>query len=325
MPRLYLALASASLALVAVTSSNLSSQSYPGVLREGMRVSFRLPPAAFSSVLEKRQTSSSGEHGPVRAVVSGVRFEATITRAGTSLAVNGDTNWAAAGFAPSSPARIADIDRDSKQRLLRIRLDRRDAADVTVTVPFDDTTYILGRIFAPASDSTMVRHQADSLLAARLFVGALNSLSAVARMHILSVADSLIGDDSLHVVSFQNRPYLRMRAPPSAFIYNVNQTSEPQRQSGVLNEVAFPILRSLASTDSSLSSAFGFAILVTARTKAFAEKYAWLTSPSREEIAIYAPADVARQLANAEITTQDLIDRSAVIVRGNRIKVDLTK
>jgi hypothetical protein len=217
------------------------------------------------------------------------------------------------------------VDRDSKQRLLRIKLDRRDAADLYVTVPFNDTTFVIGRILAPAADFTAVREQADSLLAARLFIGPMRAVSPAAQMHILSVADSVIGDDSLHVVSFQNRPYLRMRAPPSAFIYNLNQTSEPERQAGVLNEVAFPILRSLATTDSSLSSAFGFVILVVAKTKAFADRYAWLSSPSREEIAIYVTADVAQQLANAEITTQDLIDRSAVLVRGNRIKVDLTK
>lgn len=284
------------------------AQPTPLVITKGQRVALRVPPAAFGGV--------RGGY-PV--------WEAEASQRDAGVAINGTTDWDALGFAMVTSVRIADLKIDTKKGFLRLKLDRPKGADLNLAIVLADTQHVLSKLLRPASDSEAVHSESLDAIRRRLFGRFDDSVPRQAQFRIVQTAEQLLQWDTVKVVPLQGRPYIEFNAPESDFVYNVNQTSEPERQAGVLNEIAFPIVRLLGASDPPLSSSFGFLIVATIKSKALGEKYSWLNSTSRDKISVYVLGEVASRFAAAEITSQELVDRSVVMFKGNRIKVDLTK
>jgi hypothetical protein len=295
--------------LVALAAASpCASQSIGSSLHKDERVAIRVPVAAFGGI------------------EAGYRqWAANVSVSDSTITINDSTDWASLGFAPQYSLRVAELKVDTKKSILRIKLDREHGPDLHLLVPLADTAFVIPRLFAPAADSAVVHAESYAAVSWRVFGDDTVSIPPPVRNRLLEIADSLHQGDTVRVVKLRGKPYLQFRAPESAFVYNENQTSEPQRQSGVLNEVAFPIVRLLAGTDSTLPNSFGFGIIIILKSKDLSGQYSWLNSTSRDQLTLYVLADVASRFAAAEITSQELVDQSVVMVRGNRIKVDLTK
>lgn len=245
-----------------------------------------------------------------------------LSRSDSGALVQGQADWDSKAILPATTVRVKDVKADKKKGILRITLDRKIGDDVEARIPVADSAFLVNSIFAPAHDSQVVRDSSFSAVGARVFQGAFAAVDGPPRRRILEIAEASVHRDSLTVKRLQGRPYLLLRAPPSAVVYNANQTSEAERFAGALNDVAFPILRTIGQADSVAGDGYGYAIEVMVPSKPFAERYA---GTSYDHLVLYVQAKVARQFAEAELTTQDLIDASIVIANQNRIKVDLTR
>lgn len=307
-----------------LTSALLALLFIPGPLsgqvqvKEGQRVALRIPEAAFALYAVPQNPGLAQRRQETNLI-------AYVERGDTALLVNGQVGWIALGWPAPATFKIGNVWVEKQKRILHLRFERKKHDDAYLVIPIEDSAFVLDRILAPPSDSALVHHQADTAIARIVFAGQLAEISPAAQFRILAVADSVLRGDTLQIVRFQGRPYIMLRASPSGYVYNTSQTSEPERQAGTLNEVSFPLIRALGSTDSTLSPAFGFAVVTSVKSKQFGGDYSFLNSTARDEITLYVMADAARRLANAEITTQELVDQSVVLFHGNRIKVDLTK
>lgn len=206
-----------------------------------------------------------------------------------------------------------------------MKLDGRalSVVDIYLEVDAIDTAHAFEKIFSAGSEAEAARLESATRIGDWLFADSTQPNQS-ARDRLLAIgAASQLWDTVTDIL--QERRYLRVTAPEPKYTYNNNQTSVAERQAGTINEVVFPLLKELGSVSPTYPAALGFLVVVGVRSKDMAGQYAWLNSTAHDDLRIYVPAMVAGAFARAEITNQDLIDKSVVLFKGNRIKVDLLK
>ncbi len=279
-----------------------AAQTPSGSIVKGTRVALRVPPAAFGDL---------DRNGLPQGI-------AEVVRSDGGISINGIQDWAGLGFGLVNSVRIADVKADTKTGRLKMRLDRKNGGDLNLSIPLVDTSLVFSRLFAPASDTVAVQAEIREAVRRRVFSGAMASVSPVGQARLLMIVNSAQHSETVNVVPFQGRPHLEIWMPETPPYPWDNETTKPQMQAWALQYYAIPIARQLGASDSAFAGGFGFAILVTLRIKG-------PLSTAREDITVFVPADAAALFADAQITSQELVDRSAVMVRGNRVKVDLLK
>jgi len=272
---------------------------------KGQQVALRIPLAALKA--------------------DGGKYSGRISMSSDSLSVNDMPDWWRQGFAMAKPFKVNDIKPDSKTGKLSVRLggNSLSGADVFLEIDAADTARAFKRIFSAPTDAEADRSASIAAIGDWLFADTTH-LSQATRDRLLSIGVARQPWDTVTDV-LQERRYLRLRAPEPAYTYNNNQTSVAERQAGTINEVAFPLLKQLGGVAPSYPTSLGFVVVIAVKSKDMAGQYAWLNSTAHDELRIYVPAAVAGAFARAEITNQDLVDKSVVLFKGNRIKVDLTK
>jgi hypothetical protein len=284
-------------------------------LRKDDRVAIRIPAAAFARVRSAFRT-----------------WTAEAALSDTVITINGSAEWRGLGFSGATPLRVADRRVESTRGLLRVRFDRNRGDRVIVTVRLADTAFVLPRLFAPAADSEAVRAESYAAVGKRVFGESMDSIPRPVRDGILALADSMLRGDTARILRFEGKPYLQLRVPeaPASLIYDETSTSEAERVAGVVDELALQvvrmvtgILREHGGTASTLPGSFGFCIVVPLMTHKSIWPYGYSIPPRRHEVSLYVLADAVSRYAVAEITRQQLVDESVVMVKEKRLKIIL--
>lgn len=280
-------------------------------LGKGSEITVRIPEGAF--VLENPKSAYSALLAEVVAIPDNVL-------------VNGNPRWRSAGFPSARPMKVSGWKVDKKKEALEVTLDQRKGPDLKVRMSLEDTTRVFGALFGPASDSASAHKAARESLTDELFGDPI--LSAVPqeeREGVLQVLEEYLGSAPLMVDSLRGRRWFVVPLGEGTYTFNTNQTNEAERYAGVINEVAFPAIQRLGRTMRATPDSVGFVVEVVAKSKDMAGRYAWLNSTKKEAIRFFVSAKDAREFADAEITSQDLADRSTIMRGDVRIKIDLTK
>lgn len=280
-------------------------------LGKGAEIAFRIPEGAF--VLENPKSAYSAILAEVVAIPDNV-------------VVNGNPRWRSAGFPSVRPMKISGWKVDKKKETLEVTLDQRKGPDLKVRMSLEDTTRVFGAIFGPASDSAAVYAAARESLSNELFGDPiLGAVPQEDRESLLQVLGEYLGSGPLAVDSLRGRRWLVVPLGEGTYTFNTNQTNEAERYAGVINEVAFPAIQRLGRTMRSTADSVGFVVEVVAKSKDMAGQYAWLNTTKKEAVRFFVSAKDAREFADAEITSQELADRSTIMRGSVRIKIDLTK
>jgi hypothetical protein len=253
------------------------------------------------------------------------KFLGSVTLSNGFVSVNDTQDWWRIGLAAAKPLKVSDIRTDPKTGKLVVRLDggALSVVDIFFTIDLADTAVVFREIFGGGTDAEAARAASERKIEDWLFADS-TKLSQAARDRLMSVgADRQKWDTVTDVL--QERRYLRLTAPEPKYTYNNSQTSVAERQAGTINEVAFPLIKELGKASPSYPTSLGFVVVIAVKSKDMVGQYSWLNPTAHDDLRIYVPATVAGEFARAEITNQDLVDKSVVLFKGNRIKVDLTK
>lgn len=275
----------------------------------GQRVALRIPFA----VLVVRQDGAN----------RGVELFADVLRDRNTVKVNGDTNWTNAGFGNSGTAAVLGVSVDPTTGKTTITLFSPTRGNLRLTMPSTERQYIFTRLFAPASDSDAVRSELDGALQRRIFSGAMAAVSKGAQEKLLRILRSTAGPGPVKVTMDAGKPYLAFPAREAA--YTCDEQNEARRYGAMISEVVPPVVDRVGLPDTTLTSGFGFAVVIAMKTKASTPEFSCVDPRYGAEATIYIPADAARLFAARSITLPELIKRSAVMAGGVLVTPDLRK
>ncbi len=150
-----------------------------------------------------------------------------------------------------------------------------------------------------------------------LFTDKLARIPFDSQRKLLREADYSI---SPYQAKFKEKSYLAVKFSDDV-IYNtiqLNQAARAARQT----ESGIKKLKSIFQITGKLQEIEGIKLAAEIRSKDFvSEKF---SRGNTETFEMYVPFDLLQKFIEAEITNQELIDGSIILVEGNRLKIDLT-
>lgn len=121
------------------------------------------------------------------------------------------------------------------------------------------------------------------------------------------------------ISKFKDKDYLRIRYANN-LVYNTLQLNQAERNARE-TETAIKKLKTVYEKTGKVKEVEGLKVETFISSKSFLDKFA---SPTKEQYEIYVPFDLLQKFIDAEITNQDLVDGSIILVEGNRVKINLT-
>ena len=253
---------------------------------------------------------------------------ATITSgANGAVLVNGNANWISAGFPLLLPVKVQKVDR--KPEYLEVELKQVKGLH-TFKLRFPPSVAdIAGAFNAVASQgapdappSVDFRQQAYKALAHQMFVGELEHIPVDNQIKLVEFADLTAHGTTIASEHYKDHLYMVVKMDGDGNTYNDLRFNQSTLVAHVVNEELLTILKAFASQVKSVPAIQGLKIDTQISHHSFAEGE---FAPSKHShLELYAPADAIQKFANADITSQQLIDACVVVLDDNRIEVPLS-
>lgn len=225
------------------------------------------------------------------------------------------------GFPPSTVCEVVESMIVKKLQLSGARM-KCDNGYRWVFLPLDSARAVaaFNYAFAPASMASSVQADMMERIARYVFVGELASVPAEKRDLLLRLTRAANVSPLLLAKSFQGKTYLRVDMQVYDYSFNDNQVNLSQRVASALTRDLLSYIKAFGKAIDSSTNLQGIAFATAIGHRNFGVLYSVNTY---DEVEIFVPAELIRRFAAAEITDQDLVDGSVVLVNDNRTKVVL--
>lgn len=152
---------------------------------------------------------------------------------------------------------------------------------------------------------------------AKIFTGPMSRLSYGAKVSLMHMACN--GQNTFAAETYKGRTYFAVTLQSDGEVYNSNKLSSSARAARVINERIIARVKTFKDpTQESGIDGLKFAASVDYRN--FVNE----SQTHQDQLEIYLPLDLLVKFVDADITSQQLIDGSIVLLNGNRIQVPLT-
>jgi len=246
---------------------------------------------------------------------------ANISAADDGVAVNDSAEWKLAGLPALVDVSFEKVSKKKNYTEVELR-----GPIAVVKLRFDGSVRsvesALGEVAIPGN------HRSDGvdqylgevydMLSPTFFGGNLAALSTDRKRAILSAVQSAPGGD---VRLYKGQPYAYFDLGTDGSVYNDLRFNQVSLIANVLNEQLFTRMRGLSRYFSGVPELPGVTVTYQIRHKSFLEKYA---PESIYYLEIYGPMDQMQKFAAADITNQQFLDASVVLVDGNRVQIPLS-
>lgn len=159
----------------------------------------------------------------------------------------------------------------------------------------------------------------DNVLAPQgqgIFTGQLAGLPESMKLSLFGMVCS--GQGTLGTVAFKGNTYLAVTLGDDGTVYNTVQLNQSARIARVINERLLDDIKAFQSV-ANLAGIDG--VEFTARI--YFRNFVSEIVATSDNLEIYVPLGLASKFANQDITSQQLMDGSVVILNGNRVQVSL--
>ena len=253
-------------------------------------------------------------------VWSGTRYEATIVGGESSVTVKGRDDWRAAGFPPLVTGQISSINVDRKTGITVVKI-KSSVGPVELSVS-GDVPKALKAVLAPPNKTDEARAEGYAALRSVFFTGPLAALPDSTKNAILSWADLVAKGTTISSTVFKEKIYLVVDLGRDGSVYNDLKFNQAQRIAYVMNERLLLLLKAFAKQIEGSGSLYGLKLELSVPHKSFLNEYA---SPDVDKLEVYVSWQDTKRFAEADMTSQQLLDSSIVIVNSNRIQVPLSQ
>ena len=287
-----------------------SATSSPLVLRKGESVALKVPLGAL------RYDASSFTGAMI--LVGGVRASTAHT-----FSVENDLDWQTAGFPPLLTFKVEKSSKKQEYTEVELR-----SVGIYVKLRFDPTVPDVG----VALGSLLIRGEADGPaaaaysqqayrnLAGRFFTGKLAELSESQQAALVRFAHLKARGLTMRSEVYKDSSYVVVDLGKDTSVYNDLRFNQATLLAHVFNEHLLAIVKSFAEPARGASAVGGLKLVFEIPHKSFLQEYA---PSSLYKLEIFTPTKQVLAFADADITNQELVDASVVLVDGNRVKVSL--
>jgi len=169
---------------------------------------------------------------------------------------------------------------------------------------FKKSEYFRTRIFEP--------------LDSEIFVGPLSTLSPKMKMALLEFVKFRM--DGITAGTYKGKSYISIDLGEEDSVYNSLRLDQAARVARVINERLLSVIKTFSSVAEE-AGIDGVKLVTVIQYKSFLDE---LAAPKKDKLEIYAPLDMAQQFDNAEMTSQQLMDASVILLNDNRIQAVLS-
>jgi hypothetical protein len=299
----------ACLAVVILASTGLSQASrWPLSIPKGSTVVATIP-RGFWQVDKYDNVSSSGQS------IYFVNVEDVLSQ----------TNWRASGFPYCGDFTLTKI--TAYKPLYKLRYTIVELRNATVYLklrfpPGADLRSDLEKVVVPSDWQSFQRGKDfhDDVLAPQgqgIFTGGLANLPEPMKLSLFGMVCT--GQGTLSTEVFKGRTYLGVTLGDDGTVYNTIQLNQSARVAKVINERLLDDIKAFRDV-ASLAGIDGVEFTVRIDFRNFVSEQ----TATSDKLQLYMPLVLANRFADQDITSQQLMDGSVVILNGNRVEVSLT-
>ena len=161
-----------------------------------------------------------------------------------------------------------------------------------------------------------------SLIGERVFDGPLSAVAPESRQLLLLFAHATAAGTGISHEQFRGEEYLVVDLGADSNVYNTLQMNQTQRIARILNDRLLNVLKAFAEPVRDVEVVFGVKLDFEIPYRNFLDDDA---EPDHDVVRLYASSDDVKAFADFEITSQEFIDRSFVIVNENRVQIPLSE
>jgi hypothetical protein len=177
----------------------------------------------------------------------------------------------------------------------------------------------LRAVVAPVGRTDSAFRVSYDALASRFFTGPLASFSQDERLLLLKFAHITANGTTLGSEVFKGITYLTVSLPEEENVWNDLVVNRSKRV-GKLIGAQLPLLKAFAQISVSHQTIGGLK-LAQPSIHGTAPDY---KNVSADKVEAYFPMEAMLKFANADITSQQLVNQSIILVNGDRVEVDLS-
>jgi len=256
-------------------------------------------------------------------------FAGAVFPTGEKLNINGHSDWDTCCFPYLGQFQI---DKVSKKKEKNTEYTEVEMSDPTLVIklrfmpPTIDIAQTFKRVAASGnSDSPEMQSYLERLYDAmgkQFFKGSLVNLEDNKKRTLLRFVHRTAKSTRISDETYKGNQYMVVDLGSDGTVYNDLKLNQPGRIATILNERLLNTLKAFAEPVKDVSELQGLKLEMEIPHKSFLETYA---TPRIDKLELYAPVDLIRKFANADITNQQFIDGCTVIVNTNRLQVSLAQ
>jgi hypothetical protein len=273
------------------------------VLSEGQQVALKLPAKYMDFSVSKWGRAS---------------MTAEIAPGGPSgVTVNGDPDWQSSGFPSLAVYLVAKVKGGE--------VELKTPSDLKLKLKFTGggAPTMFPKVVVPVTEREAYRREMYTMLAAKHFTGPLATLPEEKKMSLLAFADNTAKSTTIGSATYKEKQYLVVNLGSTDVVYNDLKLNQAARLATVMNERVLTLLKGFAAPVSDVGEIHGLKIEYSIGHRDFLNTTAGMEKYDRFEL--YAPSDAIKKFAEADITSQQLLDGSVAIVNDNRVQVSLSE
>jgi hypothetical protein len=293
--------------VIAAAATLFLALSVSGAVANGTKVTLKFPKKMLDVV------ASSGW--------SGTQYGVEIVCDDTNCTVNGQKDWQTTGFPWLVEGAVGKtfVDKKTKKTIVEVRTESGSNIRLIFPNAGDVDRGVAAVALRSGESAEEYRTGIYKEIAKTVFSGDLAVVPAESQSRLLAFADTV--GSTLSIAKYKEGTYLSVDVGDDGNVYNTLQMNQMQRTARSLREHIVPALKRL-SGDVAASSMTGVKVAFKVHFKSFLDKYA---SPSADNVVMYVPAEALKQFADADISSQKLLDSSVILINDDRVEVSLAE
>jgi hypothetical protein len=250
-----------------------------------------------------------------------MKYTTSVSQTADGLTVvNGKTDWKDAGWSFRTDFPVKEVKTSKKGTFVKLQNDQFEI-ELNFDPAIKDINKAMNDVFYPGNFNSFKLteyYQTDVVdrFIPRIFKGVLVNITSKEKLEMIDYAGYNL--DALGIFDYKDKQYLRCEIA-NGTSYNTRVVSDSQRTSTVIKGKLLEPIKFYFSKVKEINGVDGLKMVITIFYRDFISDL----SDKKDSLEIYLPKEEIGKFIDADITNQELMNKSIVILNGNRIQVDL--
>lgn len=239
----------------------------------------------------------------------------------SGIMVSGLNDWRTAGWTLMRQLSLEKVSREKNYTLVELRDPlfsiklRFDNSVKDLNAAFHEVAFI--GLLSEFENSDYYKQEIIGKVLPKVFSGSLAAIPTSRQLKLLEQLKYI--DSAIKFEKYKGSNYLSIDVGGDTEVFNTIRVDQTKRIAHSLNQRILSYFKRIARIIRFQQELDGIKISVLVPYKNFVtEQY---SQPSYDRVEIYAPMDVIQQFADDEITNQEFVEESILLVNGNRMRI----